>query len=115
MVKRFLLIAAAALALSIVAFGAYTTFGHKGDAEAARLIHCSAVSPSPPEATITCVGKIIVLIPFPPYRITKDFTLVVQAIDNPPQGPSFGDVITSCTIDLGRPGDPAPIHIGPCP
>ena len=34
MVKRFLLIAAAALALSIVAFGAYT-FGHKGDAEAA--------------------------------------------------------------------------------
>ena len=113
MVKRFVLIATAALALSLVAFGAYTTFGQRGHTEAARLINCTASEPIPPDATITCVGKIIIITPF--GHKTIDFTLVVQAIDNPPQGPSFGDVITSCTIDLGRPGDPAPIHIGPCP
>lgn len=115
MLKRFLLISTAALALSLAAFGAYTTFGHKGHAEAARLIQCSAVSPNPPEATITCVGKIIVITPF--GRQAIDFTLVVTAIDNPPQGPSFGDEITSCilTTPILNGGAPTPIHIGPCP
>lgn len=116
MIKRFLLVAAAALALSAIAFGAYTTFGHRGHAEAARLISCSATedTSTPPNATITCVGKIIVVLPFPPYRISKDFTLVVNAVDNPPKGPSFGDVITGCTLSIN--GGPAnPIHVGPCP
>jgi hypothetical protein len=113
MLKRFLLIATAAFVLSLVAFGTYTTVGHKGHAEAARLIHCSASEPVPPDATITCVGKIIVITPFGHTEIS--FTLIVTAIDNPPQGPSFGDVITGCTIDFGRPADPTPIHVGPCP
>lgn len=111
MLKRVLLISMAALALSLAAFGAYTAIGHKGHAEAERLIHCSASEPNPPDATITCVGKIIIITPFGHKVI--DFTLVVTAIDNPPQGPSFGDVITGCTIDFGN--GPQPIHIGPCP
>ena len=115
MIKRFLLITTAALALSIAAFGTYTVLGHKGHAEANRLINCTATedTSTPPNATITCTGKIIIITPF--GRKTIDFVLVVNAVDNPPHGPSFGDVITGCTIDLGRPTDPTPIHIGPCP
>ncbi len=111
MLKRVLLITAAALALSIAAFGAYTQFGHKGHAEAARLINCTVDAAAHPNVEITCTGKIIVITPLGTKVI--DFTLVVDAVDNPPQGPSFGDVINSCTIDFGN--GPRPIHIGPCP
>jgi hypothetical protein len=114
MVKKFLIMATATFALSLAAFGAYSALGHQGHAEAARLIHCTATEPTPPDATITCVGKIIVITPF--GHKTIDFTLVVTAIDNPPQGPSFGDEITGCTIDFdGDQSGPLPIHIGPCP
>ena len=114
MIKRFLLIATAALALSAVAFGTYTVLGYKGHAEANRLISCTATedTSTPPNATITCNGKIIVITPF--GRKTIDFVLVVNAIDNPPKGPSFGDVITGCTLSVNG-GAANPIHIGPCP
>jgi hypothetical protein len=114
MIKRFLLIAAAALALSAVAFGTYTTFGHRGHAEAARLINCTAAedTSTPPNATITCTGKILIITPF--GRKAIDFVLVVNAIDNPPKGPSFGDVITGCTLSVNG-GAANPIHVGPCP
>ncbi len=113
MVKRFLFVAAAALALSAVAFGTYTTFGHKGHAEAAPLIDCTVDNSAAPSIQITCTGKIVIVTPW--RTKTIDFVLVVDAIDNLPPGPSFGDQITGCTIDFDRPTDPTPIHIGPCP
>lgn len=112
MLKRVVLITAAALALSVAAFGAYTAFGDKGNAEAApRLINCSIDTSAYPNVEITCTGKIIIITPLGTKVI--DFTLVVDAIDNPPQGPSRSDVVNSCTIDFGK--GPRPIHIGPCP
>lgn len=112
MVKRLLLVSAAALALSIAAFGSYTVLGHKGNAEAARLINCTVDRSLAPQITVTCTGQIIIHTPF--RTKTVDFTLVVEATDNPPQGPSFGDVITSCTLAVNG-GAPQVIHIGPCP
>ena len=112
MFKRLLLVSAAALALSIAAFGSYTVLGHKGHAEAARLINCTVDSSAAPHITVTCTGTIHIVTPF----ATKDlsFTLVVDATDNPPQGPSFGDQITGCTLAVNG-GTPRVIHIGPCP
>jgi len=115
MIRKLALTAAAAIALAAIGFGAYTTFGHKGHAEANRLISCTVAkdeTATPPTEEITCNGKIIVITPFGHRQI--DFVLVVDAIDHPPSGPSFGDEITSCTLAVG--GNPAqPIHVGPCP
>lgn len=112
MLKRVLLIGTAALALSVAAFGAYTAFGDKGHAEAARLINCTVDRSAAPQVQITCTGKIIIVTPFGTKVL--DFTLVVDATDNPPEGPSFGDEIAACTLAING-GDPRPVHIGPCP
>ena len=112
MLKRVLLVGTAALALSVAAFGAYTAFGHKGHAEAARLINCTVDRSAAPQVQITCTGKIIIVTPW--ATKTLDFTLVVDAIDNPPQGPSFGDEIIGCTLGVNN-SAPQPVHFGPCP
>lgn len=112
MFKRILLVSTAALVLAVVAFGTYNTFGHKGHAEAARLINCTVDSSATPNVTITCTGKIVVVTPF--ATKTFDFVLVVDAIDNPPQGPSFGDQVIGCTLGVNG-TTPTPIHVGPCP
>ncbi len=112
MIKRILLIATAALVLSVAGFGAYSTFGHKGHADAARLINCSVDSTAAPNITVTCTGHIIIITPF--ATKTVEFTLVVNAIDNTPPGPSFGDQITGCTLAANG-GSPRTIHVGPCP
>jgi hypothetical protein len=112
MLKKALLITAAALALSVAAFGTYTTFGHKGHAEAARLINCTVDSSAAPNVQITCTGQIKIVTPL--GTKTLDFTLVVDAVDNPPQGPSFGDELIGCTLGVNA-APPQPIHVGPCP
>jgi len=112
MIKRILLVSTAALALSVAAFGGYSAFGHKGHAEAARLINCTVDSSAAPHITVTCTGKIVIVTPF--ATATRDFTLVVDATDNPPVGPSFGDVILGCTLGVNG-AAPTPIHVGPCP
>lgn len=112
MFKRLLLVSAAALALSAAAFGSYTMLGHKGHAEAAPLISCAVDSSQAPHITVTCTGTITITTPFATKTLT--FTLVVDATDSPPKGPSFGDQITGCTLAVNG-GAPRVIHIGPCP
>ncbi len=113
--RKLLLTTTAALALAAAVFAAwnYTGSGHRAEA-ATKPINCTVTldpSTTPPTETVTCVGHIVIITPFGTKTI--DFTLIVDAIDNPPLGPSFGDQITSCSIDLGT--GPKPIHIGPCP
>jgi hypothetical protein len=79
-------------------------------AHAATAIRCSAAFAAQTE-TITCTGQIIIVTPF--GRKFINFTLVITAYDSPPQGPSFGDVLTSCMIDTGSGFNP--IYSGPCP
>lgn len=116
MLKRILLVVTVVLVCSLAALGAYATFAHKGHVEAARLSNCivksSTKSPTTPRMTITCTGQMVVATPF--GKRTEPFTLVVDAIDNPPAGPSFGDQIIGCTLSVDN-TVPRAIHAGPCP
>jgi hypothetical protein len=112
MFKRLLLVSSVALALSLAAFGSYSVLGHKGHAEAARLINCTVDSSAAPHITVTCTGTIHIVTPF--ATVDRSFSLVVDAIDNPPTGPSFGDQIIGCTLGVNG-AVPTPIHVGPCP
>ncbi len=111
--RRLLLISTAALALSLAVFAAWSFNGSGGHtAEAARNINCTVDSSAAPNITVTCTGTITIVTPW----ATKvfNFTLVVDAIDNSPQGPSLGDQITGCTLGVNN-SAPHAIHVGPCP
>lgn len=115
--RRLVLISTAALALSLAVFAAWS-FGSGGsqDAEAAPTpppwMDCSISFTPPDQETVTCTGTILVITPF--GHKTINFVLVVTATDNPPVGPSWGDQINGCTININNNG-PRVIHVGPCP
>jgi hypothetical protein len=111
---RILLATTLTLGLAVAALVGYIAWDDAGEAQANSPIDCEVVTDTttePPTITATCVGEITVETPLGDQVFT--FELVVKAIDNEPDGPSFGDVIISCTLDTGT--GPEPISIGPCP
>lgn len=105
----------AVLALTVAGLVAYMATDGGHEAEANSPINCSLAtdsSTSPPTLTVTCTGTISVDTPI--GEQTLSFSLIVTADDNPPSGPSFGDDITSCTLDVNGNG-PQSINFGPCP
>lgn len=104
--NKVLLIAVAALSLTVAGLVSYVVIDGGSGAEANNPIDCSLSlddTTSPPTGTVTCTGEIQA----GPQTIA--FSLVVAFEDNPPAGPSFGDVIVSCTLNG------LPLEVGPCP
>ena len=104
--NKVLLIVVAALSLTVAGLMAYVVIDGGSGAEANFPIECSQSldnTTSPPTGTVTCTGEIQA----GPQTIA--FTLVVAFQDNPPAGPSFGDVIVSCSLNG------LPVEVGPCP
>ncbi len=114
--RKLFLTTAAALAVAVFAAWNYNSGGgRKAEAVNVPPIHCSYVlntTATPPSEEVTCNGDIFIVTPFGTKEIK--FTLVVDAVDNPPPGPSFGDKITACTISFNG-GSTRTIHVGPCP
>lgn len=104
--RRFLTLCVATITLAAFSVLAVDT----PRAQAATAIRCSTTL-TPPTQTITCVGQILIITPL--GRQFINFTLVITAYDSPPQGPSFGDVLTSCAVDIGS--GMQPLYTGPCP
>jgi hypothetical protein len=110
---KLLMIAVVALALAVGGLATYTLVDGGGQVEANVPVTCELdfdTNTEPPTGTATCTGEIIVATPVGTQTI--EFELVVVFEDHPPAGPSFGDVIISCSIDTGN--GPAPIPVGPC-
>lgn len=113
--QKLLVAAVAVLLMAVAGLGSYIAFGQGGTAGAQSPIDCTLDlddSTTPATGTVTCSGTITVDTPI--GEKTLEFNLVVSFVDLPPEGPSFGDDVVSCSLEID--GTPVDLSgVGPCP